>query len=233
MRRKIFVSYKYADSDVYKLTTGNDFIGAWGVCTVRDYVDKMEELLDNTDHIYKGESDGEDLSQLSEETIWNKLRDRIYDSTLTIVMLSKGMRVTWETDKNQWIPREISYSLKETSRKDKNGNPVTSTTNALLAVIIPDLTGSYSYFTGTKSCCDSGCTYYNTQTLFSIMKNNMFNIKNPNSKQCDDGSTVYYGDSSYMCCVKWEDFITDVNKYIEKAYEIRDKKDDYDIQKEV
>ena len=193
----------------------------------------MEELFDSTDHIYKGESDGEDLSQLSEDTIWNKLRDRIYDSTLTIVMLSKGMRVTWKADKNQWIPREISYSLKETSRKDKNGNPVTSKTNALLAIIIPDMTGSYSYFTGTKSCCDSGCTYYNTQTLFAIMRNNMFNIKNPNSKQCDDGSTVYYGDSSYMYCVKWDDFISDVNKYIDKAYEIRDKIDDYDIQKEV
>ena len=61
----------------------------------------------------------------------------------------------------------------------------------------------------------------------------MFNIKNPNSKQCDDGSTVYYGDSSYMYCVKWDDFISDVNKYIDKAYEIRDKIDDYDIQKEV
>lgn len=233
MGRKIFVSYKYADSDVYKLTEENDFLGALGTCTVRNYVDKMEELFDSTDHIYKGESDGEDLSQLSEDTIWNKLRDRIYDSTLTIIMISKGMRVTGEEDKNQWIPREISYSLKETSRKDKSGNSVTSRTNALLAIVVPDMAGLYSYFTGTNSCCDSGCTYYNTQTLFSIMRNNMFNIKNPNSKQCDSGSTVYYGDPSYMYCVKWSDFISDVNKYIDKAYEIRDKIDDYNIQKDI
>lgn len=72
------------------------------------------------------------LSQLSEETIWEKLKNRIYDSTLTIVMLSKGMREQYKEEKDQWIPREISYSLKEMSRTDSNGNPVTSKTNALM-----------------------------------------------------------------------------------------------------
>lgn len=233
MGRKIFVSYKYADSNVRKLTKKNDLIEAWGTCTVRDYVDEVEKYLDNTDHIYKGESDGEDLSQLSEEVIWNKLRDRIYDSTLTIIMISKGMKEKHKPDKNQWIPREISYSLKETSRKDKKGNFVTSSTNALLTVIIPDMTGSYSYFTDVKNCCDSGCTRYNTEELFSIMRGNMFNIKNPNIKQCPDGSITYQGDSSYMYCVKWDNFISNVDRYIDKAYEIREKIDDYNIQKEV
>lgn len=233
MGRKIFVSYKYADSDVYKLTCSNDYLGAWGTCTVRNYVNEMEKVLNNIDHIYKGESDGEDLSQLSDYTIWNKLRDRIYDSTLTIVMISKGMREFWKEDKNQWIPREISFSLKETSRKDSSGNSVTSSTNGLLGIIIPDMTGSYSYFTGTKNCCDSNCTYYNINILFSILKNNMFNIKNPNTKLCADGSIIYNGDPSYMFCVRWEDFINNPDLYINKAYEIRDKIDEYNVHKEV
>lgn len=38
--------------------------------TVRNYVTKFEEILDPSDNIYKGESDGEDLSNLSEATIW-------------------------------------------------------------------------------------------------------------------------------------------------------------------
>ncbi len=227
MGRKIFVSYKYSDDDVHNITDS-----FWG-CTVRDYVDKIESTIDSSDHIYKGESDGEDLSQLTEDTIWNKLKNRIYDSTLTMVMLSKSMRVTWKRDKDQWIPREISYSLKEISRIDSSGNSVTSKTNALLAVVIPDKSNSYSYFTYNKTCCSSTCRVLVRDNLFDIMKGNMFNQKSPNSNKCDDGSTVYHGDSSYMLCVKWDEFIADMDTYINKAYEIQDKIDDYNIQKEV
>ena len=78
----IFVSYKYHDTDVQKIT--NNY---WYQDTVRDYVDQLQSYFDNTDDIYKGEDDGEDLSQLSEEAIWSQLKDRIYDSTLTIVMI--------------------------------------------------------------------------------------------------------------------------------------------------
>lgn len=227
MGRKIFVSYKYADNDVY------NFAGNLYGCTVRDYVDKFEETIDDSDHIYKGESDGEDLSQLTEETIWNKLKNRIYDSTITIIMLSKGMRVAWKNDKDQWIPREISYSLKEISRINSNGDPITSRTNALLAVVIPDRSNSYSYFTYNKACCASGCRVLLADNLFNIMKGNMFNKKVQNSKKCDDGSTVYYGDASYMLCVKWDDFINDINSYIDKAYTLQENMDEYNIQKEV
>ena len=40
--------------------------------------------------------------------------------------------------------------------------------------------------------------YFNTSSLFEIMRKNMFDLKQPNKKDRDDGSTVYYGDSSYM-----------------------------------
>ena len=78
MGKKIFVSYKYADSQVENLTVYEN-------STVRDYVTMFEEILDPSDNIYKGESEGEDLSSLSEETIWKKLKDRIYDSSLNII----------------------------------------------------------------------------------------------------------------------------------------------------
>lgn len=233
MGRKIFISYKYKDNNV-KNITGNP--GLWWNCTVRNYVDVIEETLkDKTDHIYKGESDGEDLSQLSEATIWEKLKNRIYDSTLTIIMLSKGMRELYKEEKHQWIPQEISYSLKEISRKDKKGNQVKSRTNALLAVILPDRENSYDYFTYQKTCCSNGCQYYasNSNLIFSIMSGNMFNHKNPNADSCDVGQTIYHGDCSYMVCVKWSDFVNDMEKYIDKAYDIQEQQDDYNIQKEI
>lgn len=228
MGHKIFVSYKYADSDVKQLTNH------WYHDTVRTYVDKLEEYIsDVSEHIYKGETDGEDLSNLSDDTIWKKLKDRIYDSTLTIVMISKGMRQTSLPDREQWIPWEISYSLKEVSRKNISGKAVTSSSNALLAIILPDTSGSYEYFTYMKRCCTDPCRYFKTSFLFYIMQKNMFNVKSADKKYCDDGSTVYYGDSSYMITVKWEDFIKDPESYINKAYDLQSQIEKYEVYKEI
>lgn len=229
MGHKIFVSYKYADDNVKNMSDD-----IFAIDTVRTYVDKLSEYIaDTSDHIYKGENDGEDLSRLSEETIWNMLKDRIYDSTLTIIMISKGMREIYRDDKDQWIPWEISYSLKEISRKNINGDAITSSSNALLAIIVPDIQGKYDYYTYRKNCCTDGCRVLETDILFEIMRKNMFNLKISDKKTCDDGSTVYYGDSSYITSVKWDDFIKNPEKYIKKAYEIQSKIDLYDIKKEV
>lgn len=227
MGRKIFISYKYADTDV------KDIRSDWEICKVRDYVTKIEEELGDTEHIYKGESDDEDLSNLSEDTIWEKLKDRIYDSTLTIIMISKNMKEQYKLEKNQWIPREISYSVKAMTRKNKNGDSVQSKENALLAVVIPDKSGSYKYFIEDMECCSTKCTMHKTYSTFEIIRNNMFNIKNPNSKECTTGSTIYYDDPSYITVVEWDKFINDMEKYINKAYDIREKIDDYNICKEV
>lgn len=233
MGRKIFISYKYKDNNVKNIIGDS---GLYGNCTVRNYVDViMNKLEDKTDHIYKGESDDEDLSNLQNETIWEKLKNRIYDSTLTIIMLSKGMKEQFKEEKYQWIPQEISYSLKEISRKDKKGNQVTSKTNALLAIVLPDRDDSYDYFTYKRTCCSEGCQYYasNSDLIFSIMSGNMFNHKKLESTSCDANQTVYHGDFNYMVCVKWSEFIKDMEKYIDQAYEIQKKQDDYNIQKEI
>lgn len=226
MGKKIFVSYKYADSQVENLTIYEN-------STVRDYVTKFEEILDPSDNIYKGESEGEDLSSLSEETIWKKLKDRIYDSSVTVVFISPGMKESWKAEKDQWIPWEISYSLKEVSRKNKNGDAVTSRSNAMVAVVLPDIYGSYSYYLESKNCCESGCTTHHTDKLFSIIRKNKFNLKDANKKTCDTGSTIWYGEFSYIKAVKWSDFINNYSTYIDSACERQDNIDDYEICKEV
>ena len=135
MARKVFVSYKYADNDVYPLD------GSFYGTTVRTYVDKFERRVENNGVcIYKGEKDGDDLSYLNEDTIWSKLKDRIYDSSVTIVFISHNMREPYIPDKEQWISWEIAFSLREQRRSD-----YTSRSNALLFVVLPDRNGSYSY----------------------------------------------------------------------------------------
>lgn len=226
MGRKIFVSYKFKDDKVENLESQYN-------STVRDYVTKFENLLNKSDHIYKGESEDEDLSNLSENTIWQKLRNRIYDSSITIVFISPEMREFGKSDRAQWIPWEISYSLKETSRKNKNGDPVTSKSNAMLAVVLPDSSGSYSYFLEKKSCCQSGCIMHHTDKLFKILRDNKFNFKNPTKNICNNNSTIWRGEHSYITAVKWCDFKANYDKYIEDAYNRQNNIDDYDIVKEL
>lgn len=226
MGKKIFVSYKYGDDQVENLSYYEN-------STVRDYVTKFEDILDSSDNIYKGESDGEDLSVLSDDTIWEKLKDRIYDSSVTVVFISPGMKENWKLERDQWIPWEVSYSLKEVSRKNKNGQAVTSRSNAMLAVVLPDSNGSYSYYLESKNCCGSGCTTHHTDKLFSIIRKNKFNLKNPNKKVCDTGETIWYGEYSYIKAVKWSEFIKNYSTYIISACERQDNIDDYDICKDV
>lgn len=80
------------------------------------------------------------------------------------------MREWWKNDRDQWIPWEVSYALKETSRRNKNGDSIISHSNAMIAVVLPDSAGSYSYYLESKSCCFGGCTMHHTNNLFTIIK---------------------------------------------------------------
>lgn len=223
MGKKIFVSYKYADDQVNNLESSEN-------STVRDYIDEFEKIVDSTDDIFKGESDGEDLSELSDDTIWEKLKDRIYDSSVTIVFISPGMREFDKNERDQWIPWEVSYSLKETSRKNKNGESVTSHSNAMLAVVLPDKDNSYTYYLESKSCCNGGCTLHHTDKLFTIIKKNKFNrIDNASKRTCDNNCTIWAGTCSYIEAVKWSSFIANYQKYIDSAVDRQDHIDEYDI----
>ena len=221
MGKKIFVSYKFSDGSVGCLD------GNWDT-SVRDYVNKLEDLFDSSDHIYKGESDDEDLSYLSDDTIWARLKDRIYDSTITIVLISPQMRQDHQEDRRQWIPWEISYSLKQPTRNDR-----TSRSNAVFAVVLPDARNSYDYFIEDNACCSSSCRTLKTDRLFSILRGNMFNQKQPDRRQCEDGRVVFRGESSYIFSVKWTDFVVNVQGEIDRAINLQSNIDKYDIQKEV
>lgn len=226
MGRKIFVSYKYSDSQVEDLDTYENTL--WGrqrvQTTARHYVNELASILEADDHIYKGENDGQSLANFSDEYIESALRDKIYDSSITIVLVSKGMKENGKYENDQWIPWEISYSLKEYTR---NGR--TSLSNGVISVVLPDINGSYEYYITNDSVCN--CRSLNTPFLFQILRENMFNQKSPKTSECSNGSIVHYGDSCYIQSVKWEDFKNSPNYYLNKAIEIRNNKGQYTIKK--
>ena len=132
---------------------------------------------------------------------------------------------TNEDENEQWIPWEISYSLKEQTRQDQK-----SKTNGVIAVVLPDKLGSYDYYITRDFECN--CRSLKTQILFQILQDNIFNVKEPNRRLCND-KWVYSGDSSYIQSIKWVDFILSPSKFIDKAIELRDKKDDFEITKTI
>ena len=152
MGRKIFVSYKYKDSDVQMLSMPGITQPTW-VC---DYVEYIKKYILASDDIYKGENQDEDISAWPEYKIEEHLKAKIWDSSVTIVLISPNMKEPYKWEKSQWIPWEIQYSLRETTRNDR-----TSHNNAILAVILPNKNGSYDY--------------YNKDNLFSILKSNINN----------------------------------------------------------
>lgn len=233
MGRKIFVSYKYGDSNVYPLSRANAWqgltlLGGYRQTTVRHYVDELQNLLAYDNHINKGEKDNESLEGFKDSTIASKLRNKIYDCSITLVMISPNMKDPFIPESDQWIPWEIAYSLKEHSR---NGR--TSQTNAMIAIVLPNVINSYSYFMTSNNCCYSGCTKYQTGTLFKILQNNMFNRRMVAFMNCSYSTIIHSGEFSYIPVVGWYEFISDISGNINRAIRINENIDDYKIVKTV
>ena len=85
MSHKTFISYKYSESQELR--------------------DKIVEALGQDAKYYKGEtSDSPDLTDMKTETIKNHLKDMLFDTTVTVVIISPNMK------KSKWIDWEIEYS---------------------------------------------------------------------------------------------------------------------------
>ncbi len=224
MGKKIFISYKYADTSVQQLIRN----ACWETTKVRDYVDELQDKLADTSHINKGEKDGEDLSRFKDDTIASKLRDKIYDSSVTVVLISPNMKESWKQESDQWIPWEISYSLRETTRADR-----TSRTNAILAVVLPDRNGSYDYAMTTNQCGYCSCVNFHLQSMFSIIKNNTFNRKEFESSPCIKNQVIRKWPFSYIHIVRWDRFINNIDTCLDEAIATRERVNEFNLHKSV
>lgn len=236
---KIFISYKYHDHSVYQHINNhltNKQVS--GYLTPRDYVDVLEQYIkDYSPHYYKAEEDNNSLCGLSDDAIWEILKDKIFDSTLTIVLISPNMKEPNKRDRDQWIPWEIQYSLGLQQRKNSNRDLIRSNTNAMLAIVLPDRNGKYTFYFESRECCPTKCRLNKTDSLFYILRENTFNLKNnQNADKCNNGDTIYYGSNhSFIPFYKWDDINNKaaIEEAIQHAYDILANKDNYDICHEI
>lgn len=188
MAHKTFISYKYSEA--------------------RNLRDRIIDALGDDATYYKGEtSESPDLTDTSTENIKNNLRDMMYDTSVTIVIISPHMK-----DSN-WIDWEVEYCLKDDTRKGR-----TSHNNGIVAVI-QKVDGDYSWFKSAGTNCHGTSTVsYSMDMVYEIISANHFN-SNPPQWHCSKCRTYDSMMGSYITFVEEEDFLNNPSYYIDNAYD--------------
>ena len=201
MARKTFISYKYSEA--------------------QDLRNKILEALGDDATYYQGEtSDSANLTDTTTENIKKTLTDMMYNTTVTIVIISPNIK------QSKWIDWEIEYCLKEITREKR-----TSKTNGVVGVIQKS-GGNYEWFRSTNQNHD-GHKYssYSEQLVYDIIIKNRFN-QEPKVYACSNCKTVTESTGSYISYVDEETFLKDPQTYIENAYEKSENVDGYNLTKE-
>lgn len=188
MAHKTFISYKYSEA--------------------QDLRDRIIEALGDDATYYTGEtSDSPDLTDTTTENIKKNLTDMMYDTTVTIVIISPNMM------QSKWIDWEIEYCLKEITRKNR-----TSHTNGVVGVVMK-YNGGYSWLRSSINQSDGhSSTYNDTTKLYDIINNNRFN-QTPKKYFCDICKTFDRLTGSYISIIEEEEFLEDPQTFIDNAFE--------------
>ncbi len=205
MKRKAFVSFRFADGSEYK--------------------DEIIELLTKKDLIID-KSESVDRSHMSEESIQEYLYEKLRDTSITIVILTPkaiNYKKDWISGKyDDWLYDELRYSLYE-----RKGN----TLNAVIAIYTEDSKSTLMYTT-TKTCneCNKEHKSSTINDFENLVRKNMMNVKAQYKK---NPCTGYYDSEydSYISLVPYNDFKSNPKYYMDIALEKRSQSNNYDIVK--
>lgn len=202
MARKTFISYKYSEAQELR--------------------DQIIDALGEDATYYQGETaDTPDLTDTSTENIKNNLKDMMFDTSVTIVIISPKMIAS------KWIDWEIEYTLKEISRDGR-----TSKTNWIVGEIMKS-NNSYEWLISSRTNED-GCSIRNIDDskLYKVINSNRYNLTGDDKYACKRCKTYTQLEGSYISLIEEESFIKDMEKYIENAYEKSQKLDSYELTKQ-
>jgi hypothetical protein len=201
MARETFITYKYSEA--------------------QDLRDSIIDKLGEHASYYKGEtSESPDLTGTSTQNIKENLKNMIFGTSVTIVIVSPNLI------NSNWVDWEIEYSLKEYKR-----GMTTSKTNGIVAVIMK-VNGSYDWLVYNAVNSD-GCSsrYFHSHKLYGIINNNRFNLNTADKYSCSTCKTFNAISGSYIALVDEDKFLNDPNYYIENAYDKSKNIGQYDLTK--
>lgn len=142
MAHKTFISYKYSEAQELR--------------------DRIIEAMGDDASYYMGEtSDSPDLTDTSTENIKKHLCDMMYNTSVTIVIISPHIK------ESKWIDWKIEYSLSLNTRQGR-----TSHRNGIVGVI-QKVNGGYDWFRYSNQHPDGHITTdYFTNKVYDIINNN-------------------------------------------------------------
>lgn len=203
MARKTFISYKHSEAQELR--------------------NRILEALGEDVTYYQGETaDSPDLTDTSTNNIKEKLKDMMFKTSVTIVIVSPKMT------ESKWIDWEIAYTLKEIPRDGR-----TSKTNGIVGVVMK-FGGSYDWLFSSITKPD-GCSFttIDNSKLYEIIHQNMYNLIGDDKYLCSGCQTVDRLTGSYISLIDEASFLEDPIKYIENAYEKSQALGKYDLTKQV
>ena len=188
MAHKTFISYKYSEAQ-----------------KLRD--DIIKKLGDDA-QFYKGEtSESPDISDTTTDNIKKNLSDMMYDTSVTIVIISPNIK------QSKWIDWEIEYCLKNITRKGR-----TSHTNGIVGVVMK-VNGNYDWFIKHRVHLD-GCfsNYFDNNKVYDIISKNRFN-QEPMHYVCNRCRIIDELSGNYISYITEDEFLRNPQKYIDNAYD--------------
>jgi hypothetical protein len=188
MARETFIAYKYSEAQYLR--------------------DEIIEKLGADASYYQGErAESPDMTGETIDRIKNGLKDMIFGTSVTIVIISPNLK------QSEWVDWEIEYSLKEYKRQT-----ITSRTNGIVGVIMK-YNGSYDWLISRSQNSD-GCTtrYIDNSKLYDIVKGNRYNLETEDKYSCPNCKSFDQLNGSYIALVEEESFLNNPAHYIENAH---------------
>lgn len=163
---------------------------------IHDYLDI--DMIDKSLH--------EAIDSEDEDYIMRKIREEyLSDSTVTIFLIGEKSAENLLFENQNFLKRELQSSLY---------NGIGNTKNGILGVVLPSMTEKI--YGSSYSCSKCGGTHSTVRiNENTVIKEFSYNYYIPNNK-CAWGE-----EDRYCVLVKWEDFCSDPEAYIDRAFDKR------------
>lgn len=205
MARRVFISFRFSDGYKYK--------------------EELCKLFNQSDDVIDCSED-EDRSHMSEETIQKYLYNKLQRTSVTVVLLTPDAieynKDFWTGKYDDWMYDELRYSL-----EDREYN----TTNGVVAIYTQDAKDLLIKIS-THKCdvCKKESTVSTLEDVNNLVRKNMMNIKDSFKKYKCYG--IYDSlEDSYISLISYDEFISDINKYIENAISKKGRRDEFTLVK--